>query len=79
MEECFIGEVKLVAFNYDPVYFLPCDGRQLSISQYQALYALLGCTHGGDGRSNFNLPNLASPLKGLHYIICTNGLWPDRP
>jgi microcystin-dependent protein len=78
MEE-FIGAIKLVAFNYDPEGFMACDGRILNISQYQALFALLGCTFGGDGITTFALPKLESPSKGLHYIICVNGLWPSRP
>jgi microcystin-dependent protein len=78
MEE-FFGAIKLVAFNYDPIDFLPCDGRLLNVNQNQALFALLGCTFGGDGRTTFALPKLESPAKGLHYIICVNGLWPSRP
>lgn len=73
-----IASIKLVAFNYDPVDFMACDGRTLSISQYQALFALLGCNFGGDGHTTFALPNIPSPQKGLHYIICVNGIWPQR-
>jgi microcystin-dependent protein len=78
-EDCYIGEIRLVAFNYDPIGFFPCNGGELDISKYAPLYALLGCTFGGDGRSKFNLPKLESPMKGLHYVICYNGLWPTRP
>ena len=74
----FIAAIKLVAFNYDPVNFMACDGRLLNVQQYQALYALIGCTFGGDGRNTFALPKLESPQKGLHWIICTNGVWPSR-
>ena len=55
MEE-FIGAIKLVAFSYDPIGFMACDGRLLNVSQYSALFALLGCTFGGDGRNTFALP-----------------------
>lgn len=75
----FFGAIKLVAFNYDPEGFMACDGRLLNVSQYQPLFALIGCTFGGDGRTTFALPKLESPIKGLHYIICVNGLWPSRP
>lgn len=78
MEE-FIGAIKLVAFSYDPIGFMACDGRLLNISQNSALFALLGCTFGGDGRNTFALPKIESPAKGLHYIICVEGLWPSRP
>ena len=74
----FFAAIKLVAFNYDPINFMACDGRLLNVQQYQALYALIGCTFGGDGRNTFALPKLESPQKGLHWIICTNGLWPSR-
>lgn len=79
MDEELYGALKLVAFSYDPEGYMACDGRLLSINQYQALYALLGCNFGGDGRSTFALPKLESPLKGLHWIICVNGIWPSRP
>ena len=79
MDEDFTASLKLVAFNYDPINYMACDGRQLPIMQYQALYALFGCTFGGDGHSTFNLPKYDPPAKGLHWIICVNGLWPSRP
>ena len=79
MDEAYFGELRLVAFNYDPIDWAACDGRLLNINQNQALYALLGVTFGGDGRNTFALPNYPSPAKGLHWIICTNGLWPNRP
>ncbi len=54
----YIGEIRLVAFNYVPDGWLACNGQQLNLSQYQALYAIIGTIYGGDGASNFNLPNL---------------------
>jgi len=79
MEE-FIGVVKLVAFQYAPINWVACSGQLLPIAQYQALFSLLGTTFGGDGRTNFALPNLnAGTLQeGLHYIICLNGVYPSR-
>lgn len=73
-----IGAIKLVAFNYAPTQFMPCDGAQLNISQNQALFALLGNTYGGDGKTTFALPQLQAPSKGLQYIICVQGIWPQR-
>ena len=78
MDEEFIGAVKLVAFNYDPQCFMACDGRLLNVNQYQALYALLGNNFGGEMGKTLALPKLESPMKGTHYIICVNGLWPSR-
>jgi microcystin-dependent protein len=76
--EGYIGEIRLLGFSYDPRYWMACDGRRLSVKDYTPLFALIGCTFGGDGRDWFNLPKLDGPMKGLHYVICTNGIWPDR-
>lgn len=55
----YIGQVLSFGFNFTPSGgFIPCDGRQLAISQYQALYALIGTTYGGDGIHNFGIPDL---------------------
>jgi len=78
MDEEFIGAIKLVAFNYDPECFMACDGRLLNVTQYQALYALLGNNFGGEFGKTFALPKLDAPMKGTHYIICIVGLWPPR-
>lgn len=59
--------------------WLPCDGRQVSISAYDTLYTLIGMTFGGDGVSNFKLPNLSlySPISGYTYMISTTGIYPN--
>lgn len=54
----FIGEVKIMAFNFAPKGWAACNGQLLPINQNQALFSLLGTTYGGDGRVNFALPNL---------------------
>lgn len=58
MSEPFIGEIRMVAFNYPPRGYIQCDGALLPISQNQALYSLLGNTYGGDGRTTFGVPDL---------------------
>lgn len=58
MDEPFVGEICCVAFGYPPVGWMPCDGRLLPIVQYQPLYALIGTRYGGDGTTNFALPDL---------------------
>ncbi|SRR5581483_663388 len=58
MADCYIGEIRLVAFTKIPTDWLLCDGSPQPISSYQALYALIGTTYGGDGVSTFNLPDL---------------------
>jgi microcystin-dependent protein len=53
----FMGEVKIVSFNFAPKGWALADGQLLPINQNQALFSLLGTTYGGDGRVNFALPN----------------------
>jgi len=54
----FLGEIRWVAFNFPPRGWALCDGQLLAINQNQALFALLGTTFGGNGTTNFALPNL---------------------
>ncbi len=54
----YLGQLILCGFNVVPRGCVPCDGRLLSISQNQALYTLLGITFGGDGVTNFAVPDL---------------------
>lgn len=57
----FLGQIKLFAKqnqNNWPSNWMPCDGRHLSINQYQALYAIIGNAYGGDGVTTFALPDL---------------------
>jgi microcystin-dependent protein len=54
----YIGEIVLVPYNFAPVGFMECDGQLLPIAQYAALFSILGTTYGGNGTSNFALPNL---------------------
>ncbi len=58
MAEPYLGEIKIVGFNFAPKGWSQCDGQLLPINQNQALYALLGTTYGGDGRTSFALPDL---------------------
>ena len=58
MSEPFIGEIRLVGFNFAPQGWALCDGRMLSISQHQALFVLLGTMYGGNGQTTFALPDL---------------------
>lgn len=56
--EPFLGQVQIFGFNFPPRGWALCDGQLLPISQYQALFALLGTQFGGDGRTTFALPDL---------------------
>jgi len=57
MANSFIGEIQVFAFGFCPAGWFPCDGRSLSVSQYAALFSLIGTYYGGNGTTNFNLPN----------------------
>jgi len=54
----FLGEIKIISWNFPPKGWAFCNGQLLPINQNQALFALLGTMYGGDGRVNFGLPNL---------------------
>ncbi len=58
MSEPFIGEIRMFAGTFAPRNWAYCDGTLLQVSQYEALYSLLGTIYGGDGRTTFGLPDL---------------------
>jgi microcystin-dependent protein len=108
--EAYVGEIRLFAGTYAPRGWAFCEGQLLPIDRNSALFALLGTTYGGDGRTSFALPDLRGrapihPDRGdrgpgrraggqglaagsdaqlpatltLNYIICLQGVFPDRP
>src|ERR671917_614042 len=54
----FLGEIKIVPYNFAPKGWALCNGQLLPINQNQALFALLGTTYGGNGQTTFALPDL---------------------
>jgi microcystin-dependent protein len=58
MSSPFVAEIRIFPFNFAPTGWAFCDGQVLPLSQNTALFSLLGTTYGGDGKSNFALPNL---------------------
>jgi microcystin-dependent protein len=54
----FLGEIRLVAFDFVPPGWARCDGQVLPINQNVALFSLLGTAYGGDGKATFALPDL---------------------
>jgi microcystin-dependent protein len=66
MSEPFLGELKLVSFNFPPKGWALCNGQILSIAQNTALFSLLGTTYGGNGINTFGLPDLRGRAP-LHY------------
>ena len=62
MAQPYIGEIRLFAGTYAPDGWLLCQGQTISIADNEVLFTLLGTTYGGDGQTNFNLPNLQDTL-----------------
>lgn len=69
MSEPFLGEIRMVGFNFAPVGWMLCNGQILPINQYTALFSLLGTTFGGNGTTTFGLPN----LQGRVPVCAGNG------
>jgi microcystin-dependent protein len=81
MADPYVAEIRIFPFNFPPIGWAFCNGQLLSIAQNTALFSLIGTFYGGDGVSNFALPNLqgASPLAmgqgaGLsNYVLGESG------
>lgn len=65
-DQPFIGQIKVFAFDFPPRFHASCAGQLLPINQNQALFSLLGTTFGGNGITNFALPNLQSRAP-IHF------------
>ncbi|RUW46371.1 phage tail protein [Mesorhizobium sp. M1A.F.Ca.ET.072.01.1.1] len=59
MSEPYVGEIRMFGFPRLPIGWLPCDGSLYAISQYDALFTLIGTTYGGDGQVTFATPQLS--------------------
>ena len=74
---CYLGQILLSAGSVPPPGTMPASGQTLTISFYTALFSLLGTEYGGNGTTNFKLPDLRkSAPDGLTYSICVAGLFP---
>jgi microcystin-dependent protein len=78
----FIGEVETFAFNFCPTGWFPTNGALLPIASYSPLFSLLGTMYGGDGTTNFALPN-TKPVKtkgrtDLTQCIAYLGVFPSK-
>lgn len=69
MADPFIGEIRIFAGSYEPYGWAFCNGQMLTISENPALYAVIGITYGGNGKTTFALPN----LQGRAPIHCGQG------
>ena len=83
-----LGVLKRFAGGFAPMGFKDCDGAKLPISQYQALYSILGTTYGGNGTTDFALPDVRRKDQSGHrepwgpdhprWLICVQGIYPPR-
>jgi microcystin-dependent protein len=83
MADPFVAEIRIFPFFFAPKGWAFCDGQLLPLSQNTALFSLLGTTYGGDGKSNFALPNMQGnvpmhpgqgPGLSLHDLGETGGV-----
>jgi microcystin-dependent protein len=58
MSNPFLGEISAFGLNYAPRFWMLCNGQTLAVQQFSALFSLLGTSFGGNGTSNFMIPNL---------------------
>jgi microcystin-dependent protein len=83
--EPYLGSLLLVPYNFAPRGWAFCQGQIMPISQNTALFSLIGTTYGGDGVTNFALPNLTGDKAmtdasgaALNWIIALAGVYPSR-
>jgi microcystin-dependent protein len=79
--DALLGSILLFAgSSWIPKGWALCDGQTLPIEDNQALFSVIGTTYGGDGVTNFALPNIAALSEdGPRYIICLVGIFPSPP
>ena len=72
----YIGEIQVLSFNFPPKGWALCNGQLLPINQNQALFSLLGTMYGGNGQTNFALPDLRGSIPisfGPNFILGQKG------
>jgi microcystin-dependent protein len=73
MSTPFMAEIRIMGFNYAPQGWAECNGQLLPINQNQALFSLLGTSYGGNGQTNFALPDLRDRVP-MHWGNSHNSL-----
>jgi microcystin-dependent protein len=92
MTNPFLGEIRAFSFSFAPKEWLMCNGQTLPINQFQALFSLLGVTYGGNGTTNFMLPDLRGrvalhvsnstvqgTVQGTEAVVLTSQQLPIHP
>lgn len=79
--DAYIGEIRLFPYNFAPEGWILCDGTKLQTRENMALYSLISTTYGGDGTTNFAVPDLRGkePIANVKYYIALQGIYPTRP
>ena len=72
MSQPYVGEIRLVGFNFAPYGWNLCNGQLTAISENPTLFNLIGTTYGGDGQSTFGLPDLRSRIP-IHFGSISSG------
>ncbi len=75
-QDQYLGEIKICSFDFAPMGWAFCEGQLLPIAQNQALFSLLGTTYGGNGTTNFALPDLRGRMvigTGTGYLLGQRG------
>ncbi len=75
MDALTLAEIRIGGFNFNPRYTTYCAGQLLTISQFNAVYSLVGTSYGGDGRVTFGIPD----LRGRFPLGATGGTGPSLP
>ncbi len=74
-----LGEIRMFGGNFAPKGWALCHGQDLSIQQHSALFSVIGTMFGGDGRTQFALPDLRGKVaEGVTFIIALEGVYPQR-
>jgi microcystin-dependent protein len=72
MSQPFVGEIRCFGFQFAPFDWAFCNGQAVPIANFNALFAVIGTTYGGDGQTTFNLPNLQGQVP-MHWGSPTSG------
>jgi microcystin-dependent protein len=73
MSDPFLGEVRIMSFNFAPKGWAMCNGALMPINQNQALFSLLGTTYGGNGSTTFALPDLRARVPMMKAVSASGG------
>jgi microcystin-dependent protein len=76
MAQPYVGEIRMFGGNFAPAGWMFCEGQQLPISEYETLFQLIGTTYGGDGQTDFKLPDLRGRLpihQGSGFVLAEIG------